>query len=256
MKRILVVEDEAATATLIEITLKDLGYDVTSVEANGRDALRKVEEDKPDLVFMDIKLPGGIDGIDTAIQINRKYNIPIIYLTAYSDQKLVERAKEANPFGYLVKPFQKEELKTTIEISLLRHKLECALNEANDKLKKEISLREKAERELRNYQKNLEGLVKERTAELEEFAGRLKTEVEAHKRANEEIVKMLIDSLSKKETEFLINMAEGLGRKDISKKMDISVATYDIHLRNVKKKLHLVEKSRVIKFAVEYREYL
>ena len=104
-KKILIVEDERIVAEDIKRTLKKLGYSVTSIVSSGKEAIQKVDKDKPDLILMDIVLRGDMDGITTAEHIHSKCGLPVIYLTAYADQGTVQRAKVAEPYGYIVKRF-------------------------------------------------------------------------------------------------------------------------------------------------------
>ena len=122
--KIMIVEDEWITADDIRMSLQSLGYTVSSVVSSGEEAIQKAEKDKPDLVLMDIMLKGKMDGIEAASQIRSCYNIPIIYLTAYADEKILERARITEPFGYIVKPFVNEDLKISIEIALYKHRVE------------------------------------------------------------------------------------------------------------------------------------
>jgi CheY-like chemotaxis protein len=120
--RIMVVEDIRLIAEDTRASLKNLGYEVTAVVSSGEEAVKKAQEDLPDLILMDIVLSGKMDGIEAAEQIRTKHDIPIIFLTAYSDEQKIERAKAAEPFGYLVKPYKDRELNATIEIALEKHK--------------------------------------------------------------------------------------------------------------------------------------
>jgi two-component system, response regulator PdtaR len=130
--KILVVEDERITAEDIKSGLESAGYQVPALVSSGKDAIQKAGELKPDLVLMDIKLKGKMDGITAAGQIKQLYDIPVIYLTAYSDEYTVQRAKITEPSGYIIKestglvkkPFEESELHTAIEITLYRHKME------------------------------------------------------------------------------------------------------------------------------------
>jgi len=130
--KILVVEDERITAEDIKSGLEFAGYTVPAIVSSGEDAIEKAGELKPDLVLMDIKLKGEMDGIEAAGQIRVRYDIPVIYLTAYSDESTVQRAKVTEPSGYILKertglikkPFEESELHTAIEITLYRHKIE------------------------------------------------------------------------------------------------------------------------------------
>jgi PAS domain S-box-containing protein len=128
--QILVVEDELLVAKDIQNILTKLGYSVPAIAASGEDAIKKVIENQPDLVLMDIVLKGDLDGVNTAEQIRLKFDIPIIYLTAYADDKTLERAKITEPFGYLIKPYQKKELHSNIEMALYKQKLEKMLKDS------------------------------------------------------------------------------------------------------------------------------
>ena len=128
--QILVVEDESIVAEDIRRTLQDLGYVVFAVVPSGEEAVKVVEENIPDLILMDIVLQGEMDGIETAEKIRSQFNVPIVYLTAYSDEKILERAKVTEPYGYIIKPFKERELHINIEIALYKHKMENKLKES------------------------------------------------------------------------------------------------------------------------------
>lgn len=123
-KTILVVEDELMIAEDIFESLSDMGYHVPCTVASGREAIAKTLEHQPDLVLMDIMLKGEWDGIQTAHEIHKVHDCAIIYLTAYTDQKMLQRAKITSPFGYILKPFREKELHAMVEISLHRHEME------------------------------------------------------------------------------------------------------------------------------------
>jgi len=137
-ERIMVVEDEWVISDDIQKSLKKLGYAVSSAVATGEGAIQKAEEDMPDLILMDIALQGDMDGIEAAGQIRSRFNIPVIYLTAYDDNATLERAKITGPFGYMIKPFKERELHTTIEMALSKHKTEIKLKESEDRHRKMI----------------------------------------------------------------------------------------------------------------------
>jgi DNA-binding NarL/FixJ family response regulator len=145
-KRIMVVEDEGITAMRIQKSLEKMGYIVTSTLFSGEEAVKKAAEDKPDLVLMDIILEGKMDGIEAAGYIHSRDNIPVVYLTALSDEEMMKRIKETRPFGYIVKPFDERELRIVVEIAFYKHEMEQRLRENKD---------------------DLEVKVNERTAELE-----------------------------------------------------------------------------------------
>ena len=135
-ENILVVEDEWVVADQICSNLKDLGYTVCSTASTGDEALGRVEEHSPDLILMDIVLKGKMDGIEAADRITSQFNIPVIYLTAYTNQEYIERAKQTKPFGYLVKPFKSNELHTNIEMALHKHRVDKEIKDYLDRLTK------------------------------------------------------------------------------------------------------------------------
>ncbi len=123
-KKILIVEDEKIVALGIKRMLKNLGYLVPSIASSGKEAISKAEITFPDLILMDIMLKGDMDGVEAADRIRREFDIPIVYLTAYSDDRILERAKLTKPFGYIIKPFEENNLRTTIELALNNYRVE------------------------------------------------------------------------------------------------------------------------------------
>jgi PAS domain S-box-containing protein len=128
--KILIVEDERIIAQDIEHKLSHSGYKIVGICISGEDAIKKAGRLKPDLILMDIVLKGKKDGVQAAETIKSRYNIPIIYITAFMDKKTLTRAKNSLPFGYLIKPFDEKELRVTIEMALFRHQLEKKLTNA------------------------------------------------------------------------------------------------------------------------------
>jgi PAS domain S-box-containing protein len=124
MARILIVEDESVAAWYLQEALESVGHQVVGTAASGEEAIPLAAETQPQLVLMDIRLQGEMDGIATANQIYSRFNLPIVYLTAHADDATLSRAIATNPYGYLVKPFQEREVHTTIEIALRRYELE------------------------------------------------------------------------------------------------------------------------------------
>src|SRR5579864_4407196 len=120
--RILIVEDERITAEDLRDILTDLGYTVTASVSSGADAIARAEETRPDLALMDIRIKGEMDGTATARILRERFNIPVVYLTAHADSATLERAKVAEPLGYITKPFQEAELHASIEIALHKHR--------------------------------------------------------------------------------------------------------------------------------------
>lgn len=130
--QILVAEDESIVAEDIKKSLQNMGYVIPSVVSSGEKAVEEIENSRPDLVLMDIVLKGEMDGIEAAAQIRSRFDIPVVYLTAYSDEKTLERAKITEPFGYITKPFKERELCINIEIALYEHKMEKKLKESKE----------------------------------------------------------------------------------------------------------------------------
>jgi AmiR/NasT family two-component response regulator len=122
-KKILIVEDEMVISLEITATLKRLGYEVTGQAITGIEAIRLVEETKPDLILMDIRLKGNMDGIEAACQVSDRFDLPVIFLTAHSDEATLERAIAVSPSGYLIKPFKDRELYSSIELALHKHEI-------------------------------------------------------------------------------------------------------------------------------------
>ncbi|MBK7498555.1 MAG: PAS domain S-box protein [Ignavibacteriales bacterium] len=128
-KKIFVVEDESIVSLEIQSRLKSLGYAISGAAASGDEAIRKVIDLKPDLILMDIRIKGDMDGIETAAEIKKIYDIPIIFLTAYADPVTIQRAKITDPFGYIIKPFEERELHISIEIALYKDHSQKLLRE-------------------------------------------------------------------------------------------------------------------------------
>ena len=128
--QILVVEDDNIVVMELEDTLQNLGYAVSAVASYGEEAIEKAAERRPDLVLMDIRLKGDVNGIDAAEEIRERFDIPVVYLTAYADEDTLQRAKITEPYGYIVKPFEERELRSAIEMALYKHKMERKLKES------------------------------------------------------------------------------------------------------------------------------
>ena len=129
-ERILIVEDEALTVLALKHELTDLGYAIAGDASTAADALRSAENNRADLVLMDIKLDGGVSGIAAAAAIRGHLDIPVVFLTAHASVDTVARAVESGAFGYLLKPYTVPELKAAIEIALHKHKTETAMRDA------------------------------------------------------------------------------------------------------------------------------
>jgi len=138
-KQIMVVEDERVVADDIRMSLQRLGYGVSAVASSAQDAIKQAEKTHPDLVLMDIVLDGE-DGIEVAGKIRSRFNIPVVFLTAYADDKTLERVKLTEPVGYILKPFEDRELLITIEIALYTHEVGKKLKESEEKYRKIFEL--------------------------------------------------------------------------------------------------------------------
>lgn len=162
--RILVVEDERIVALSLRQQLTKLGYEVPAMAASGDAALRQIEALRPDLVLMDIRIEGDIDGIETAARIPGELAVPVIYLSAYSEEVTLDRARATTPYGYLLKPFSERELHATIQMVLERRRVDLALRQnerqlaqliarRTEELRDQTTERLKAERALHHAQK-------------------------------------------------------------------------------------------------------
>jgi PAS domain S-box-containing protein len=173
--KIMIVEDEAILALELKATLTQRGFTITSIASSGKQAILNADKDHPDLILMDISLKGKMDGIEAASIIRESADIPIIFLTAFAEQEMLEKAKPVMPFGYIIKPYQERDLRITIEMALYRaradrerKKIEKALIKAND---------------------DLELNVEQRTRELIDTNLELRNEIESRKIAEDELRK-------------------------------------------------------------------
>jgi PAS domain S-box-containing protein len=131
--KILIVEDDTIIAMELMERLKELGYDVAGIVHSGIEAINMAERAQPNLVLMDIRLSGKMDGIEAAEKIREQIDIPVIFLTAYADEETLLRAKKSEPFGYILKPFDARMLHTNIEMALYRHQMEKRLKQNEQK---------------------------------------------------------------------------------------------------------------------------
>lgn len=165
-QKILIVDDEGLTALNVKALLKKWGYKESKVALSSNAALKYMTKYDFDLVLMDINLKENTDGIEVANKLKKDFDIPLVYLTAHSDDNTLNRAKLTNPYGYIVKPFTNQELKITIETALNRHRLEIELKESK---------------------KNLEEKVKRRTEELQRANESLKKEIKERKKIEKDL---------------------------------------------------------------------
>jgi DNA-binding response OmpR family regulator len=132
--RALIIEDETLIAEELSERLKRFGFEVIATVESAEEGIRVATTQKPDLVLMDIRLNGGKDGIQAATEIRERVDVPVIYLTAYSDRVTLDRAKHTEPYGYVLKPFHERELQVTIELAMHRHAIEKANRARSDRL--------------------------------------------------------------------------------------------------------------------------
>ncbi len=139
MLDVLIVEDEAVVAWSIQEALEKQGYQVIGIVASGEAAVEQAIAAQPGIIVMDIRIPGPIDGIDAAREIQHQLDVPIVFLTAHTDEATVERAMAVSPFGYLVKPFFPEQLNTAVDLALMRYRSFKQLEEEMQALERQLS---------------------------------------------------------------------------------------------------------------------
>jgi CheY-like chemotaxis protein len=137
--RIVVVEDDPATALLVSTVLRNVGYDVAGTAASGPDAIALAEAERPNLVLMDIELAGEMDGIDAAFAIRGGTGCPVVFLTSHTDPDVLERARAVEPHGYLLKPIDPRALRPAIEMALHKARMERERLELIERLEQALA---------------------------------------------------------------------------------------------------------------------
>lgn len=145
---IFIVEDESIVAKDIQNSLTKLGYNVMGIANNGKDAIDKITELKPDLVLMDIMIKGDLTGIDVSEKLKEKQSIPIIFLTAYADEGTLAKAKITEPYGYILKPFKEVDLHSTIEMAYYKHQKDSELQKERDFLYSLVESKEDSNKDI------------------------------------------------------------------------------------------------------------
>jgi DNA-binding NarL/FixJ family response regulator len=228
---ILVVEDEWITARDIQETLAALGHRVTGLAASAAAALESIEADRPDLVLMDIRLEGPIDGIEVAREIRRRWDIPVVYLTAHRDQPTVDRLKDTRPAGFVSKPFDEAQLRVAVDLAL--H------NAADDR-----DLRERARRA---------DELDARSAALEERLRQVAFLVQGSDAAAPTRLqpagadaRQRFEALTRREAEVVTLVARGRRVSAIARDLEVSVFTVRNHLRSAFKKLDVHSQEELV----------
>ena len=162
--KILIVEDESIVAKDIQFSLNKLGYAVCGIASSSDKAIDLAGKEQPDLVLMDIMLKGDINGIDTALKMKELFTVPVIFLTAYADEATLEKAKIAEPYGYIIKPFKEVDLQTTIEVAVYKHGKEQAIRRERDFLYSIVENKDASSDFI--FVKSNSKLVKLRTADI------------------------------------------------------------------------------------------
>ncbi len=165
MPRIMLVDDDYTMKLELEAMLTSMGYDVVGQADSGDQAIEMARDLKPDVILMDIVMPGHMDGISAAEKIRLELDVAIVFLTGYGDPEYVERARQVEPFGYVMKPFTEEEIRASVEIALYKNETEKKLKDfnrelikLNRKLKAEMAERSKCNQEVRESEKKYRGL--------------------------------------------------------------------------------------------------
>lgn len=146
--KVLVVDDDSAATDTIVRSLTRKGYSITSVVTSGEDAIKHIQTNKPDVVLMDITLNGRMDGIESADYIKNNFQIPLIYMSAHTDQAFIERAKITEPYGYIIKPFTQRELEIVVDMAIYKHDMDMKFKKLSDDTEQESEL-------LRNITENI-----------------------------------------------------------------------------------------------------
>src|ERR1043165_1408870 len=128
-RSVLIVEDERIFAEDLQDSLTELGYDAFAIASSADEAVEQIAERCPDIVLMDIRIKGALDGIETAALLRKQFDVPVIYLSANTDRATLMRANTTQPYGYLLKPVKEAELLSALEVSLHRHAVERRLRQ-------------------------------------------------------------------------------------------------------------------------------
>ena len=217
--KILITEDEPVQALMLKKALEELGHKVIGVVNNGEEAIALAKKEKPNLIMMDIGLPGGMDGITAADIIKRECDIPVIFVTASDDQATIKKAVASNANGYILKPVNQREINIVVEMALTKDLLE---------------------RKLKNLNKELDVKVKQRTKELQVANNDLKKALEKEKELNE-FKSMIVTNVSHqfKTPLTTINSSAELIDKNIEMNGDLNrILKHSLRIQNSVKHLN------------------
>ena len=238
---ILIVEDEAVVAIDLEQRLGDLGYTVAGRVTTAEEAITQTVQLQPSLVLMDVALDGQLDGIDAAKKIRERMDVPIVYLTAHTDSGTLDRAKDTEPGGYVLKPYSERELHAAIELALVRAEKERRQKRMAEALIEALNYHDDPV-----FMSDSVGNVTFMNAPARQLLERTGTPLN---RAS--VLKMLsnrtprnghslpkgIDTLSRREQEVLGWFLRGFGTATIGSRLHVSPQTVRNHLKNVCRKL-------------------
>jgi len=256
MASVLIVDDDVSTIMELEVTIPELGYELVGVARTGRDAVRMAGELRPDIILMDIVMPGEIDGIAAAEIIRTELNLPCIFLTGYDDEEFLERAKHVEADGYILKPIRDAQVRSAIEIALSKKEADDRIKEINRDLHTalEALLRESGETGKRvreevvvNMEKrlfpyvqrlkacSLEPKAKECVMAIDSSLENLAASYSGH-------VSLLELALTNKEIQVAKRVLDGKRTKEIADELDLTTGTVDFHRNNIRKKLGIKNK--------------
>ncbi len=254
--RILVVDDETVITMQLEEFLVSMGCEVVGKASSGEEAVSKASELRPCLIIMDIIMPGKLDGIDAAKAIKEEMGIPVIFLTAYGGEQLIERAKEIEPLGYIVKPFEKRVIAATIKIALYKIDAEKMrkkkMEELNTSLRvmlgKSDEIKERLEDKvfINVKEQVIPYIEKLRNSVLDQnqaaYLDTLRSNIEDIASPFSQILSSGYINLSSSELKVASLIKDGKTTKDISQLLGLSISTIDSYRKSIRKKLNITNR--------------
>ena len=222
MPRILVVDDEVIITMLMEDLLTSLGHVVAGVASSGKKAVALAHDLKPDLILMDIVMPGELDGIDAAKKIKSELDIPVVFITGHTEEELVNRAKQAEPLGYIVKPLDKSQIGAAIDIALHKKETERQLKKAYEELEQQVQERTASLVEAKEQ-------LEIKTTELEETNAALKVLLRQRTEDKDEFEAKLISNVKK----LILPYLEELKRMPLDPKQETYLKILDTNLKEI-----------------------